>query len=107
MDPIQKHADASKVYLFDFTAELATGDTLVVDAINENPSVDSETAGLTIGDPVINNAEVTQDGKTVAANKGVQCRISGGTADTSYLLKAIAKTNDGDTLVVEQLLEVI
>ena len=69
--------------------------------------------GLTFGTPTVNTQAVTySDGRTVAAGKVVQVRISGGTAANSkdsrvYAVAATIATSDGNTLQAKALLNVL
>jgi hypothetical protein len=98
MQTIHKHATESIVLTFDFSAKLADGDLLT-----GTPTVDAVSGTITIDDNsiAINDSEVTVDSEAVAADKGVNVRISAGTAGTKVQLIATATTDDGDTLVVE------
>ena len=74
----------SRLYDLDFTdqKEIAAGETLT-----GTPTVTATPSGLTVGVPVLGGA-----------NKKVQVQISGGTANTAYLVLCTVGTNGGNTL---------
>lgn len=85
---IEKRADWSRIYQFDFTtfAEVSGGETI------SSPSVPA-VSGLTIGTPS-------------AADGVVSVRISGGTAGTKYTVTCTVTTSGGSTLSIEGRLSV-
>lgn len=87
---LPKIAGETRSFVFDFTtyAELKAGETISA------PSV-AAVSGLTIGTPAVLAAEV--DG--VAAGKGVQVAISGGTAGTTYTVNCSVTTSGGATII--------
>lgn len=82
---IEKPPTASKLYNFDFTDDLATGET-----VSSATSVTSDTptgaTALTIGTPTV-------------SSPNVQVRISGGSAGYTYHLTCTVSTSDSNTLV--------
>mgnify|MGYP000370251468 CR=1 FL=1 len=87
---LPKIAGETRAYVFDFTdcAELEAGETI------STPSV-AAVSGLTIGTPAVLAAAVDD----VAAGKGVQVAISGGTAGTTYTLNCTVNTSGGAVLI--------
>lgn len=84
-------------YVFDFSGmpEFAAGDTLASAAV---PAV----SGLTIGTPAVLAA--LTDG--VAAGKGIQVTINGGTAGTRYVVTCLGTFASGAVRAVKLALEV-
>ena len=105
-DNLVKQSGESIEYVFDFTERLRDGDTLASGAaVSETPD------GLTIATVAINTSGATtakQQGVnvTVAQNKGVTCRISGGTDGQDYNLDCSCVTTNGDTLKTDGTLKV-
>lgn len=81
-----KGAAETVEYLFDFTPfpEVAAGETIASASV---PAV----GGLTIGSPAVTAA--LADG--VAAGKGVEVSVAGGTAGTTYTVSARATMSGG------------
>lgn len=84
-------------YVFDFSGfpEFAAGETLASAA---TPTV----SGLTIGTPAVTSAIV--DG--VPAGKGIQVRVSGGTANTEYTVACRGTFSGGSIREIRLKLEV-
>ena len=76
----EKQPNESRLYTFDFTANLADPET-----ITGVTGFAADTAGLTIGTPVFQG-------------KMVQCRISGGVSGVQYRLTVTVTTSDGNVL---------
>ena len=74
-----KNSNESRLYDVNFSARLATGETL------SSPTVSSSPTGLTVGSPVVSNGIV-------------QFRLSGGTAGTTYTISVVVSTSNGNTL---------
>jgi hypothetical protein len=91
-DTRPKDASETILFVFDFSRfpEVVGGETL------SNPTVDA-VAGLTIGAPAVTTTDqvVFSNGQKVAAGKGVQVAISGGTAGQTYALECHAATSGG------------
>lgn len=74
-----KDPDESKVYEVDFSAHLASGETL------SSPVVASTPSGLTVGSPSISGSSV-------------QFRLSGGTSGTTYTIDVTVSTSASNAL---------
>ena len=98
VNQIQKRVAADLIYTFDFTPWLKTGET-----ITGTPTVTCTDGTISLSGVVANSSPVTMNDDnghevTIAANMGVQVRVSGGTADTTVELVATAATSDSNTI---------
>lgn len=98
---LPKIASETRNFVFDFTtfSELEAGETI------SSPSVPA-VSGLTIGSPSVTTEDVIEDGHTVAAGKGVQVSIGGGTAGTSYTVNCTVSTSGGATIARRAIIRV-
>jgi hypothetical protein len=86
------------VFPYDTFAEVEAGETI------SSPSVPA-VSGLTIGSPSITSADITQDGRTIAAGKAVQVQITSPTAGT-YTVNCSVTSSGGSTLPFRAYLKV-
>lgn len=89
-----KTSGESVLFGFDFGPLLNDGETLSgIEVSASSPS------GITIGTPSVKATSWTDKytGETIAANKGGQSRISGGTDGVDYTFTATVTTSDGNT----------
>lgn len=87
-------------YLADFTKLLDTSTISSITGDDGNGvtlGVSVTPSGITISNEVVNNAEVTKDSLTVAANKGVQFAAKGGREGVEYDVSIKVRTSDGET----------
>lgn len=98
-----KYAGESRIFLFDFQdfPEMAS-DTI------SSATVASTPTGPTIGSPTATTADQDpgEGDPEIPSGKGVQVSVSGGTAETSYLLTCTMTTAGGSILVVKGWLDV-
>ncbi len=86
---LEKRSYESILYDFDCTDDLSASET-----ISSVATVTSEPTGLTFGTAVINTSTTTYpDGRSAAAGKAIQVRISGGTNGVQYKIRARYATN--------------
>ncbi len=82
--PLTKQPIESRIYAFNFSANLATGETIVASPV---PTVTATPNGLTITSVGVDST-----------SKKVQCRIASGTHGVQYKLTATATTSLGNVL---------
>lgn len=85
--PLTKQPSESRIYAFNFSANLASGETIVASPV---PTVTATPTGLTI-------SSVAPD----STGKKVQCRIASGTDGIQYKVTSTATTSLGNTLEEE------
>jgi len=109
---LEKYPGESALFDIDCSELLAAGETITgTPTVAGLPNVSPD--ALTFGSPVVNVTAVTYpDGRTVAAGKVVQVRISGGTALNTkdprrYAVTATFTTSLNNTLVAKALLNVL
>ena len=100
--PRVKHSGESLLFGVDFSRLLVSGETLsAVGSVSATPS------GLSISGQTVNSQAFDNDeGGQVAAGKGAQFRITGGTAGNDYTLTVTVTTTAGNTRVAVCLLQV-
>lgn len=110
---LEKYAAESAIFTIDCSQLLAAAETITgTPTMAFLPALTGPDA-LTIAAPVVNTQAVTMpDGRTVAAGKAIQVRISGGTPSTdtqarTYAVTATFNTSTSQTLVAKSLLQVL
>lgn len=88
IETLTKQPSESKVFTMDFSANLASGETIA-----SVTSVTADISGLTIGTPVV-------------GTRSAQVRISGGTVDTLYKVTFVVVTSASNTLEAEGYLRI-
>lgn len=103
-----KDADAARNVSASFvgqldSGELLTGTPTVTEYTEDADGVLTTSSDLTISDIAVNTAALTINGKTVAVGQAVQFKVSGGTADTNYVLRITAATDatPAQTLILD------
>lgn len=93
-----KHPDAIRTLPAIFSRELATGETL-----SGSPTASASPSGLTVDNvSVESSAFTTEEGESIPANEAVKFRVSGGTADTDYLVLVKCGTTIAGELLAMQ-----
>lgn len=89
------HANASRLYGVNYTTWLTSAELC-----NGTPTaVEETTTDLTIASVAVNTATfVDIRGNTVAIGKGIQFRVSGGTAGLTYTILVTTATDSSNTL---------
>lgn len=72
----------------DFQGRLDSGEVLT-----GTPTVTASPAGLTFSSVQVNGSSLVVNGVTVSAGEGVQFRVSGGTAGTTYTITVECTTD--------------
>lgn len=100
-----KTASEVRTCALSFVNKLPTG----VELTGTPTVAEVTTSDLTIANVLKNAASMTIDDETVAANKAVTWKVSGGTAGSTYLLKVTCTTNASvaETLIALVRLRVI
>lgn len=91
--------DANEVLLgvANFIPLMASGDTLT-----GTPTVAVSPSGPTLGTPTKNSTTLSDiNGNTLSANQGVQFTVTGGTANTDYVITVTCSTTNGATRVMK------
>lgn len=80
--------------------ELATGTPTIVEVT---------TSDLTIANKAVSSTALTILGESVAAGEAIQCKVSGGTANTSYTIRITFGTDSdpAQTRIVDILIDVV
>lgn len=98
--PEIRHKTANEVRngIISMIGKLDTGELLT-----GTPTVTASPSGLTFASVAVNSAQRTlEDGTIVEIGQGVQFRVSGGTAATTYTITAQCGTTSTPTQTVEQ-----
>ena len=104
LETLEKQPSESIKYAIDFTNLLKSGETLST----LTSVLEVGTSGLTLSEKAINTAAITKrSGQEIAIGKGIEVRIAGGSAGTTYRIEAIAATSSSNTRVGDVLLKVL
>lgn len=82
---------------FDMTPLLDAGELLA-----SITSITESTGDLTITNESVSTAQKVINGKTVDIGEAAQCRVSGGTAPTDYVIRVVALTDANPAQTVKE-----